>query len=101
MQGARRAGGSKGAAGAGLGQGVGRAERQRLDGRLGPFLAERGDDQHPGAAAEPEDFGKHVEPAGARHFDVEQDDIDLDLAERVERLAGVARQRGHLEFLVA
>ena len=37
-------------AGAGLGQGVGGAQRQRGDGFLGAFLGERGDDHHPGAA---------------------------------------------------
>ncbi len=37
-----------------------------------------------------EDLGQRLEAAGAGHLDVEQDDVDADRLQRVERLAGVA-----------
>ena len=58
-----------------------------------PFLGQRGDDQHLGAARGLEDRGDGLQAARARHFEVEQDDVDPDLAERVDGVLGGARRR--------
>ena len=83
---------------AGLGQGVGGAEGERPHRRLGAVIGHRRDDQDARALPRADDIGQRLEPACAGHFDVEQDGIDPDGLERVERFFGGPGQGDHLEI---
>ena len=89
------------APGAGLGQGVGGAKRERGDGFFGAVLGLRRDDQHLRAACGGEDPGDRFEAPGAGHFEVEQDDVDADFGERRDGVLGGARNGDDLEPAVA
>ena len=73
---------------------------QRGDGFLGPFFGQRGNDQHLGALGRLEDARNRFQPADARHFQVEQDDVDHHLAKRLDRVLGSAGDAGNFEIAV-
>ena len=83
-----------------LGQGVRRAQRERADAGFGAMFGHGRDDQHAGAAAGADDVGQRLEPRGAGHLDVEEDDVDDDRLQRVQRLVGIGGHRDDLEILM-
>ena len=78
-------------AGAGLGQRIGRAERQRGDGLLGALFGKRGHDHDLGAGRGGNDPRNRFEPSRAGHFQIEQHDIDAAFAQRVDGRFGSPR----------
>jgi hypothetical protein len=89
------------AAGAGLRKSVSSAERERGNRALRPILRQRGDDHHLRSSGCRYDPWNGLEPACSGHFEIEDDDVDSDLVERVDRILRRTCDRSDLEGVVA
>jgi hypothetical protein len=79
--------------GARLGDGIPRAEAQRLKRHLRALLRQRRGHENANAGPRRKDERQRRQPAAARHLDIEDDDIDLGALKRDHRLAAARRDR--------
>ena len=89
------------AAGSRLGQRVGSSERQGRDGLLSALLRKRGDDHHLCSRGGGDDSRHRLQAPGARHLQVEQDDVDPDMGQRFDRVFRGSCDGRNLERRVA